>query len=538
MKRIGALVAALVGATSTQAIAAEWQVAKTEHFTIYSEDSKEATIEFARELERLDEALRVISGIGPAKEDTPESIKVTVFRFGETSDMAALAGAAGSGIGGFFIPRASGAVAFVPMKRNIRRERGFQTEIGNDLDLDPKATLMHEYVHYFMFQHSDAPYPLWYSEGFAELFSNVQFNSDSFVIGEVPPWRSPALATIKVDLEKTFDPPAKPDRDTIGRRYGHGWMIASHLNLKPERRGQITKYMRAVADGKPPMEAAQLAFGDLDKLTAELEAFRKGRAYLLKVPYATKSDPKVDIRALAPDEAARMAIMIPAKRGVDEDEAKKLAVSARALVEQYPTSAAVLLAATEAEFDVRNFDAAEKLADRVLAIDPGSVDAAIYRAQVDLMRSLDNPAKLAEARREFIAANNMKSDHAFPLYGFYLTHLHDPNAKGLSQSAKAALQDAFAYAPFDSDVRRAVIHMLLTEDRTAEARVLGASYLAGKGGYACMLRKKFESFEKGEKEALLEEIKPEHPAIYRDEAARKAEQEKRKAEIKSFGCEV
>ncbi|MFN6935115.1 MAG: hypothetical protein ACK4NZ_08185 [Tsuneonella sp.] len=538
MLKFKALLAATAAVLATPAMAADWHLAKTEHFTIYSEDSREATVEFAKELERLDEALRVISGIGPAKSDTPESIKVTVFRFGETSDMAALAGAAGSGIGGFFIPRASGAVAFVPTKRNTRRERGFQTEYDSSLDLDPKATLMHEYVHYFMYQHADAPYPLWYSEGFAELFSNVQFNADHFVIGEVPPWRSPALATIKVDLDKTFDPPAKGDGDTVGRTYAHGWLIASHLNLKAERRGQITKYLRAVADGKQPMEAAQLAFGDLGKLTSELEAFRKGRAFLLKVPYAQKVEPEVEISTLAPDEAARMPIMIQAKRGVNEDQAKKLVGTARNLVERYPTSAAVLLAATEAEFDARNFDAAEELADRVLAIDPKSVDAAIYRAQVDLMRSREDPAKLAEARREFIAANNMANDHAFPLYGYYLTHLFDPNVTTVPDSAKAALQDSFMYAPFDQGVRRALIHMLLTEDRTAEARVVGASYLAGKGGQACMLRKKFEAFEKGDKAALLEEVKPEHPAIYRDEAAQKAEREKVREEIKSYGCEV
>jgi len=479
MRTVIALVAAAIG-LAAPAAAADWHLAKTEHFTIYSEDTREATIELAGELERLDEVLRIISGIGVYKSDTPESIKVTVFRFGETGDMAVLAGAPDSGIGGFFIQRASGAVAFVPIKRDARREKSLRTAYDWDLDLDPKATLMHEYVHYFMFQHADAPYPPWYSEGFAELFSNVQFNDDHFVIGEVLPWRSPALATIPINLEKTFDPPAKGDRETVGRIYGHGWLIASHFNLKPERRGQITKYMCAIADGKPPMEAAQLAFGDLDKLTSELESFRKGRAFLLKVPYRTRKEREVAISVLAPDEAARMPIMIPAKSGVDESQAKRLAGTARSLVERYPDSAAVLLAATEAEFDARNFDAAERLAERTLKIDPKSVDAAIYRAQVDLMRSLDNPAKLAEARRKIVTANNMTSDHAFPLYGYYLTHLFDTSVSEVPETAKGALQDAFSLAPFDQGARQALIHMLLTENRTAEARVVGAGYLTGR----------------------------------------------------------
>lgn len=538
MRKLAALAAALSLTVSAPALAADWQFAETEHFKIYSEDAPERTVEFARELERLDDALRMISGIGPSKGDTSEFIKVTVFRFGETADMASLAGAAGSGIGGFFIPRASGAVAFVPVKRDTRRERGFQTELPAGMDLDPKSTLMHEYVHYFMHQHADAPYPLWYSEGFAELFSNVQFNADHFVVGEVPPARSFPLATIKVDLEKLLDPPAKPDGDTIGRVYGHGWLLASHLNLKPERRGQIGTYMRAIADGKQPMEAAKLAFGDLDKLTAELEAFRKGRAFLLKVPYRMSAEPQVSIRQLAPDEAARMPIMIRAKRGVEDSEAKRLVGTAHSLVERYPTSTAVLLAATEAELDARNFDAARQLVDRVQAIDPKSIDAAVYRAQGDLLRSFEDPTKLADARREFVTANKMANDYAYPLFGYYLTYLFDPNVKEVPETAKAALQDAFSYAPFDQEVRQALIYMLLTENRVPEARVLGATYLVGKGGYPCMLRKKFEAFEKGDKDALLEELKPEHPGLHRDEAAQKAERDKTRAEIKSYGCEA
>ena len=276
----------------------------------------------------------------------PESTKVTVFRFGETSDMSALAaGNRNTGIGGFFIGRANGSVAFVPKQRNKRRDRSLRNAIDQDIMLDPKATLFHEYVHYFMFQHRDAPYPLWYSEGFAELFSNLEFNEDDFVIGEVPPWRSPSLATISIDLEKTFDPPARGDRDTTGRTYAHGWLIASHLNLNPERRGQMGEYMVAIGEGASPMEAAERAFGDLDVLRAELEEFRRGAARTLRVPYAVNADPQVEIRKLTDAQAARMDLMIRSNRGVDEDEAAGLVRDARRLVAQYPQSSDVLLAA-------------------------------------------------------------------------------------------------------------------------------------------------------------------------------------------------
>ncbi|QZH73922.1 MAG: hypothetical protein JY451_09055 [Erythrobacter sp.] len=518
--------------------ARDWYVAETEHFIVYSEDTERGTREFAQDLERLDEVLRILTGVGQDDEDLPESSKVTVFRFGSTADMSALAANnRNSGIGGFFIGRAHGSVAFVPRTQDRRRERSAQQGIDRDMMLDPKATLFHEYVHYFMFQHRDAPYPLWYSEGFAELFSNVEFEEDHFIIGEVPSWRSASLATISIDLEDTFDPPARPDRYTTGRTYAHGWLIASHLNLNAERRGQMSNYMAAIAQGRTPMEAAEVAFGDLDVLRRELEDFRQGRARTLRVPYAVDADPAVEIRALDEAEAARMDLMILSKRGVDEDEARRLVTQARSLVASYPQSTAVLLAAAEAEFDARNYDEAESLAQRVLEIDPGSTMAAIYYADVALQRSFTDPAQLSVARSRFAAANRMENDHAYPLYAYYLTYLFDEGQE-IPEDAKIALEAAFGYAAFDSSVRQALIHLLLTENRPDEARVLGSGYLSGRGGFACMMRKKFDEFTAGNTAPLLEEVRPDHPGEYLDEAAREARNDEQEAEIREYGCEV
>ena len=537
MRFIAAFAATLAAAVSVPALAADWHLAETEHFTVYAEDSEKDTREFAQDLERLDEALRVITGVGPSDGSLPESAKVTVFRFGETRDMASLIGAPGSGVAGFFIGRAEGPVAFVPKQQNKRRERGFENTYEG-FSTDPKEVLFHEYVHYFMFQHADAPYPLWYSEGFAELFSNVEFEEDRFTIGEVPPDRSPALAQLKIDLQDTFDPPLKqPANEYVGRTYAHGWLIAGHLNLNVERRGQMTKYMQAIAAGKPVMEAAEIAFGDLDELEKELEKARKGRSRLLRVPYATQADPEVSVRRLSGDEEARMGVLIPSKRGVNRDEADKLLKSARSLVEKYPTSAPVLLTALDVEYRAGNYEEAAAIADRTLAADPDNVDAEIYKARIEFARSFEDPSRLENARSLFVKANNKANDHAFPLYGYYMTHLFDDET-GEPDGAIAALESAYQYAPFDQGIRQALIYMLLTQDRPAEARILGHRFIEGKAGYSCMLRKQFEQYEEGNKQPLLDEIRPEHPGLYRDEDARKAEREKTEKMIEEYGCKV
>lgn len=536
IRTFATLLGAAALAAPTLSHADDWHRAESEHFILFSEDSEAETRAFVQDLERLDEVLRLLTGVGAQDTPLPESSKVTVFRFGETRDMSALAaGNRVSGIGGFFIPRATGSVAFVPRQRDRRRTRDIGSS-SSQMGLDPKGVLFHEYVHYFMYQHRDAPYPLWYSEGFAELFSNLEFEDDNFLIGEVPPWRSAALATLSIDLDETFDPPrTQSGWDYQARTYGHGWLIASHLNLNPERRGQMSTYMQAIARGARPMEAAREAFGDLDVLTRELEEFRQGRARTLRVPYAVAADPAVEVRALDAAEEARMELMMQSKIGVDEAEARSLVRTARQLAATYPQSAAVLLAAAEAELDARNYAEADTLAQQVLAIDPRSTEAAAFRAEAALRQSFAEPAQLMEARSRFAAANRMESDHAWPLYGYYLTYLLD-DSQPIPDEAKLALESAFRYAPYDQDVRRALIHLLLTEDRAAEARVVGARFTVGNSGYACLLRSEFDRFQAGEREPLLERVRPRHPGDHMDEARQEAEEEAVEADIEAAGC--
>lgn len=249
------------------------------------------------------------------------------------------------------------------------------------------------------------------------------------------------------------------------------------------------------------------------------------------------AEPQVDIRPLTAAEEARMSMMMQSKVGVDEDQAERLVGTARGLVAQYPDDFAVLLAATEAEFDARNYAEAESLAQRAMELDPQSTEAANFYADVALRRSFEDPSQLPVARSRFAAANNMEVDHAYPLYGYYLTHLLDEGTP-IPEDAKLALEASFSYAAYDSNVRRALVHMLLMEDRPAEARVVGAQWVDGQGEYQCVVGKKFDQFNEGNREPLLEEFRPDHPGEYLDEAARDQRREEFEAEVEEYDCKL
>lgn len=513
MRIIASLFAAFAVLFSAPAMAADWYVVETEHFTVYTKDTKRGAEEYGKDLERLDQALRIVSGVGLNAEGMPESSKVLVFRFGETSDMGKLRGQ--RGVGGFFRGDAAGSVAFVPRRENIRRERGFSgPDYSSAFELAPKGVLFHEYVHHFMFHYRDAPYPLWYSEGFAEVFSTLRFEGDYFILGDVPSWRSVQIMDTDIDLEEMLAPGEEVSREYGSRAYGHGWLLANYLNLTPERRSQIGPYLEALHRGTPPLDAAKQAFGDLDQLEQELEDFRKGRAEVMKVRFVDTTEPEVSIREMTRDEEARIDLMIRSKAGVTEDQAKAQVAPSRELVERFPKSVPVLLAATEVEFDNANWNEAEALAKRALDIDPSNINAAIYYARVALMRGYNDPSQYAVARQRFLDAYKLVSDHPYPLYGYYMSYLYAEEEP--PEDALIALEQAFELGPYDSGIRSALAHLLATEGRYNASISLLRRFTIGPGKGPRELLACFALAEAGDSEELLESLKPEHPE-YEDE---------------------
>src|SRR5690606_17382921 len=111
-----------------------------------------------------------------------------IFRFGDPSDIAHIAGYPGSGIAGFYIPRAGNSVAFVPARED--RAAGSIARRNERTALDGMSVLKHEYAHHFMMQYFPGAYPGWYVEGYAETVATIRFlDNGSFHIGDPPQYR-------------------------------------------------------------------------------------------------------------------------------------------------------------------------------------------------------------------------------------------------------------------------------------------------------------------------------------------------------------
>ena len=442
---------------------AEWWEAKTGQFIVYSQSSAEDTRAYAEKLERFDLALRSLQGIG-ADEQMSDSRRLTVYRFGDIDDIGTLAGA--QGVAGFYIPRASGPVAFVPAKERMGR-----TSLYKRNPLDAETVFFHEYGHHFMFRHFTAAYPSWYVEAFAEVNSTIELRDDgSFELGSPPQSRADALlGGLNYSIKRMLLSSSKPDFSDVIGRYTYGWLLMHYLTFDPSRKGQLQTYLKLINSGTDAPTAAGQAFGDLDALERDVSRYKSKNRYPgAVVRPGNFRKPQVAMRKLGPDEEAIMRTHIRSQRGVNKKTAKDVAADARAIAARYPRSLPVQLALAEAEFDAERLDEAERAADAALAIDPNSVKAMLYKGQVHLKRGKANPAFFASARTWIGKANRADLGHPSPLMFYYLTF--DRAGVAAPADAVRGLERAYELAPYDSELRVLVARQLLIDRKGPLAR--------------------------------------------------------------------
>ncbi|HKX92543.1 MAG TPA: hypothetical protein VJM15_09000 [Sphingomicrobium sp.] len=459
------LVAALLFAIGGPAHA-EWWEAQTDHFIIYSRSSEKDARAFAERLERYDQSLRSLQLIKPDYR-LSDARKVKIFRAGTTTQISQLAGDADAGIAGFYIPRAAGPVAFVPAREMVQLRS----------ELDPETVLKHEYAHHFMFRHFAAAYPSWYVEGLAETYATVRFNPDgSFHLGDVPQYRGSLLVGkyrtyFDYSIRRMLTSTAKPTGEDFIARYTYGWLFTHYMTFEPSRKGQLLTYLRLLNQGVSSAVAAQRAFGDLDKLEAEVSRYKNGNRFLgADVKPANYKPPVVTMRQVGPDEEAILPVVMRSKVGVTPRTAKDVAGDARSVAARYPGSFAVQLALAEAEMDAENFDAADAAASAAIALKPDSAEALYYKGQVALAKGKTDPIQYQAARGWFAKAHDADPDHPGPLIGNYLTYSKANVA--IPEVAVIGLENAYRLAPYDDDLRMLLARQELTENKLDIAKML------------------------------------------------------------------
>jgi tetratricopeptide (TPR) repeat protein len=441
---------------------ADWSEASSEHFVIYSDQSEKSLRPFAERLELFHATMSQVLRKVPPKPSP--SNRVTIFVVSSEEEVRKLVEADKTLIAGIYRPRAGATVALVPQLRHAR----------SMLELAPETVLYHEYAHHFMAGITARAYPRWFVEGFAEFFAGVRFKADEVNLGMPATHRvlELELAThLPIRQLLAFDGGAKEPKTRRDAFYGDSWALFHYLQFAPERAGQLGRYQALLGQGQSALDAAQGAFGDLDKLEQEVLLYWK-RGYMnhVVIDRNTLTIGPIGVGKVPPGAAAMIPITMRSKIGLSEEDASALLPEAQQVAAQYPEDAGVLAVLAAVELAAGNDDAAIAAADRALAIHPENIAAHLQKGYA-IFNKVESGTLPAESwtwvRNQFAKANVIENDHPIPLIQFYRSY----RVQGVEPTRNAVdgLAWAMQLAPFDSSVRWLVSQELISDKRLAEA---------------------------------------------------------------------
>lgn len=468
---------------------AEWHKAESDRFVIYADGRPGELKEFAEMLERFHVAMELETGRKVAKPSP--SNRLTIYMLGTMEKLREVYGNRNSSIGGFYIPRAIGSVAFVP---NMRVGDSASVGVGtrNTRPVDPLGqslrVMLHEYAHHFLIASARNAMPRWLSEGAAEYFSSARFNDDGSVDIGLPnnsrAYEISQAEPVSVRELLDYDLYLKNRGKRYDAFYGRSWLLYHYLRFSRERSGQLVSYWRAVAGGEDSITAGERIFGDLDKLESELREYGRQRKMSgMRFSNKDMAIGSVAVGKISKGHAAMMDVIVRSKRGVDEKLAAEVVVKARAVAAQYPDDPAVQEALAEAEFDAGNDEAAIAAADKAIAADRNAKNAYVQKGYA-LFRMAetaeDKEAAYTLAMQPFEALNAIETDHTQPLIYFYRSFVK----RGASppDDAKYALEQATILAPFDQGLALEVATMKASDGDLRIARILLAPIAADPHG--------------------------------------------------------
>lgn len=444
---------------------AEWKRASSEHFIIYSEQKTDELEEFSRRLELFDAVVRL--GRGMVDRPVGDGNRVTVYVVKDIDAVQRSYGARGSGVAGFYNPSVAGPYALTPARGDGRGPWSLTEDI----------IFFHEYGHHLLLQDFANPAPGWLVEGFAELVSTVRFESDARVsLGLAANHRGMAVffrRGIPIETLLKGDYSQLNDYD-VYTLYGRSWMLTHYLTFEASRRGQLDKYLAAIATGADPLDAARTVFGDLKQLEKDMEKHARAKQLpYIGVPTASLKISPVKVESLSPGGDAILPLRMQSKRGVSKQTAGPLAARIRKAAASYPADPLVQVTLAEAEHDADQLDAADAAADRALASDPSLIEAMIYKGRVAMKRGKDaegtaKAAHFKDARNWFLKASARDPEDPEPLSLIYASFEDEKIAP--TAFAVQALHRAARLVPQDDSVRLTSVRQYLRDGKLKETR--------------------------------------------------------------------
>lgn len=351
---------------------AEWRVAESARFVVYSESSERALRAYVQKLESYDRALRLQLNLDP---DGGVGRKLPVYMVRSQAELAALRPDAGRDLKGYYLATDEEIFA-------VALPEG----IGDDV-------LMHEYAHHFMMQNASTGYPSWFIEGFAEYYMTADIEANRVHLGKANENRVYWLTNspwIPLDqlLTKT---PGQVEGTQRLTYYPMAWLLTHWFLSDDTRRQQLGDYLTRVRGGGDRVTSMQEATGlSLSELRAELDRHLHGRLTYYRI---NADFPRADVTVRPLDETTGDLLLLGLRLKTPSSDEARAEVIERVRRESAPyanTSAGRLIQG-HAELHFGDEARGEEILKALVADEPQNVEALQLLASHRLQQIADRP---------------------------------------------------------------------------------------------------------------------------------------------------
>lgn len=439
----------------------DWIEVRTANFQVRSIQGKKATLELAQHLELFRAAVSLLTNVSATEAPVPTRIIAVRGK----SDFRKL------GIDG------DAAGIFSPGLRSnmivIREARG----------MDETSTMLHEYVHFLIRNHSEQHYPKWYDEGFAEYLGMSDVSHGNFKIGLAAEHRRSSLNYSHwIPMRRILAPDDYADwtREMKAMFYGEAWALVHFLQNRPDREvpfpQDMAKYLELIEQGQDSVEAFETAFAiSENKLNRQVKRYLEAGRFRYFRFAVEDLLPGFDVRAVSlTREAAALTLAEAALRFDNLDSAERWFTIAAAGEPTRPHAEAGL-------GDVRKFrgdyDAAQPHFEQAIALAPDDPYCQLDMAEFWHDRAVAGSTTpefsehLDRARTHYVKA--WKLNDALPeIYAMYGRTFLTDNTQ--PEKAVEMLEEARHLLPSHLQIRlslaQAYARAARTEDAIAAAR--------------------------------------------------------------------